>query len=136
VYNTFMWRLHVRKEYLNNVIGIGKFFINRRFHFRYGDILLLLLLKRDDSRHLGRVRALLVFSRLDEDRDEESLLLYGRRWRYKIIARRSIMFAPRDWFDLDDVIGVNARRYYCQIEAMRINDEDTYSIMEKIGKYI
>ncbi len=48
---------------MNNVIGIGKFFINRRFHFRYGDILLLLL-KKDDSRHLGRVRALLVFSRL------------------------------------------------------------------------
>jgi len=46
------------------------------------------------------------------------------------------MFAPTVWFDPDDVIGVNARRYYCQVEAMRINDEDVYSMMEKIGKYI
>ncbi len=33
-----MWRLYVRKEYLNNVISIGKFFLNRHFKFNGGDI--------------------------------------------------------------------------------------------------
>ncbi len=130
-----MWRLNVRKEYLNNVITISKFFLNRRFDFKHGDILLLLLAKKDDPKHLGRVRGFLVSDKVVED-DGESMLIYGRAWRYKVIASRSMMLAPRDWFDLEDVIGIHARRYYCQVEAMRIDDNDTQPIMTRLYKYI
>lgn len=129
-----MWRLYVRKEYLNNVISMGKFFLNRRFKFNYGDMLLLLLTKKDDPKHLGRIRGLLLFDKMVND-DGESLLIYGRKWRYKLIASKSIMFAPRDWFDLEDVLGIDARRYYCQVEAMKIDDSDMEPIMSRLLKY-
>jgi hypothetical protein len=46
------------------------------------------------------------------------------------------MFAPRDWFDLEDVLGIDARRYYCQVEAMKIDDSDMEPIMGRLLKYI
>jgi len=55
-----VWRLYVRKEYLNNVISMGKFFLNRQFKFKCGDILLLLT-KKDDPKHLGRIRLEVYF---------------------------------------------------------------------------
>lgn len=131
-----MWRLNVRRAYLNNVFEVGKFFVNKRFRMEHGELLLLQLVKKDDPRHLGRIRGIMEFDTIVEDEYGESLQLYGRRWRYAILASRSIRLQPRDWFDLDDVIGINSRRYYRQVEAMRLDHDDALAVERRLARYL
>ncbi|MCS6768046.1 MAG: hypothetical protein RMJ59_07195 [Candidatus Nitrosocaldus sp.] len=131
-----MWRLNVRRVYLNTVFDVGKFFVNRRFNIQDGELLLLNLVKKDDPRHLGRVRGVLEFDGIVEDKGDESVELYGRKWRYAILARRSVRLQPRDWFDLDDVLGIYARRYYGQVEAMRLDHDDAVAVERALARYI
>lgn len=131
-----MWRLNVRRMYLNNVFDIGKFFVNRRFNIQHGELLLLQLVKKDDPRHLGRIRGVMEFDGVVEDEHDESVELYGRKWKYAILASRSIRLQPRDWFDLDDIIGINARKYYTQVEAMRLDHDDALAVERRIARYL
>ncbi|MFN4336960.1 MAG: hypothetical protein ACK4FV_05200 [Candidatus Nitrosocaldus sp.] len=131
-----MWRLNVRRVYLNSIFDVGKFFVNKRFNIQHGELLLLQLVKKDDPRHLGRIRGIMEFDEIVEDEHDESVELYGRKWRYAMLASRSIRLQPRDWFDLDDVLGINAKRYYAQVEAMRLENGDAQAVEKRLARYI
>lgn len=72
-----------------------------------------------------------------EDEHDESVELYGRKWKYAILASRIIRLQPRDWFDLDldDIISINARKYYTQVEAMRLED-DALAVERRLARYL
>lgn len=127
-----MWRLNVRKAYLEKIFEIGKFFLNERHDFQPEEPLLLQVVKQDEpGRILGRIRGMLFFQKIVEDTANESVELYGIKWKYAIISDRAVRFQPKDWFNMEDVIGKDpAQKYYGQAEAVKLSVEDESVIRE------
>jgi hypothetical protein len=127
-----MWRLNVRKAYLEKVFEVGKFFLNGRHDFQPEEPLLLQIVKQDEpGRILGRVRGMLLFQKIIEDIANESVELYGIKWKYAIISNRVVRLQSKDWFNMEDVIGKGpAQKYYGQAEAVKLSAEDEVVIRE------
>ncbi|MEM2211463.1 MAG: hypothetical protein QW372_01640 [Nitrososphaerales archaeon] len=135
-----MWRLNVKREYIQRVFEMNKFFINNKYNFELNEPLLLQLLKQDEPMgRIGRVRGILFFGSLIEDKLDESLRLYGIKWKYIIlpINGKIIKFHLNDAFNFENVIGDDAaKRYYGQAEAVRFSEEDEEKVRKKIIKYL
>lgn len=135
-----MWRLNVKREYIQRVFEVNKFFINNKYNFELNEPLLLQLLKQDEPiGRIGRIRGILFFGSLIEDKLDESLKLYGIKWKYIIlpINGKIIKFHLNDAFNLEDVIGDDAaKRYYGQAEAVKFSEEDEEKVRKRIIKYL
>jgi hypothetical protein len=65
---------------------------------------------------------------------EESVKLYGVKWKYAIVSNRWFHFQPKDWFNIEIVIGKDAaHKYYSQAEAVKLSAEDEAAVREKLA---
>lgn len=133
-----MWRLNVKKKYLERVLELRKFFINERHDFKPNEVLLIQLIKQDEpSRFLGRIRGIFFFERLEEDYLNESIKLYSAKWRYVILPNSVVRLSPSEWFNLEDEIGVEAaKKYYGQAEAIKLSEEDEEIVRDRLSQYL
>ncbi|MCX8191227.1 MAG: hypothetical protein N3F06_00275, partial [Nitrososphaerales archaeon] len=134
-----MWRLNVKRQYLQKVFEVDKFFVNKRYEFEPSEPLLLQTLKQDEpGRTIGRIRGILFFGSLIEDTMNESVELYGIKWNYVILPIGKIIQLPlNETFNIEDVIGEEAaKRYYGQTEAVKLNEEDEQKVRERLTKYL
>ena len=121
-----MWRLNLRKQYVDAVFRAQKFFVNGPHAFDDGDILLLQVVKQDEpGRVIKRIKGFMLFDRMEEDVSNESEALYGTKWKYAIIGRKTVKLEYFDKFNLEDVLGLSrSRQYYGQAEAVRFSPQD------------
>ncbi|GBC75721.1 hypothetical protein HRbin06_01041 [archaeon HR06] len=123
-----------KKAYFEKIFEVKKFFINNRYNFKENDILLIQIIKSDEPKK-ERIRGILIFRELLEDKEDESIKIYKRKWKYVIIPNKLIRLPEEEWFNLEDIIE-EAKIYYGRAEAVRIKEKHEPLIRSKIAKYI
>jgi len=129
-----MWRLNTKKAYFEKIFEVKKFFINSKHNFKENEILLIQIIKSDEPKG-ERIRGLLFFGELLEDKMDESIKIYQRKWKYVIIPKKLIRLPEEEWFNLEDIIE-EAKIYYGRAEAVKIKEDHEPIIRSKIAKYI
>jgi hypothetical protein len=108
VLRSLSW-LNVRRQYLDRILQVERFFVNDKHLSQERELLLLQLVKQDEpGTILGRVRGVLIFKELVGDLTLESRRLCGVSWKYAIVPSRSVRLPSQAWFSLETVLGKEA----------------------------